>query len=308
MRRLCLFFIAIFVACSRDKPVERTNPEALPQNRCAAASDRLAALIADAPREAIVRSSRFHRGAETKDPWSRVGGSDAPLFTMTNEGVAWWGWERWIGFAEPQWSAAVDRLAASWRDYDAGLLLLYPDARTTTERLALARDLVRQVEIQLGRSLDLRLLALVRGGHARFEIPQATPGWARERIADIRSTGEMWTALTKEALTRAAPGCPEAVMAGVTVVDEGQTERQPEQEERMLAELAACGCRGVDMDAFTGLMLGLVGYRNPLGWVRLATRPDAAHRVTLPRTATVQALVSAWPADAGDQPVWVEVE
>lgn len=97
-------------------------------------------------------------------------------------------------------------------------------------------------------------------------------------------------------------------MVGAEVADDGQLERHPEQEERLLAELAACGCRGVDMEAFTGLMLGLVGYRSPLGWVRLATRPDVAHRVTLPKTATVQALVSAWPADAGDQPVWVEVE
>ncbi|MBP8810026.1 MAG: hypothetical protein KBG48_15630 [Kofleriaceae bacterium] len=294
-------------ACSRDQsPSDRVG--SVRRDQC---SERLATLrdhLAVSPREGSPRLGRSHRTAVPPRQVAPLDEFEAPYYAMNNKGVAWNVMDYWVRLEEPWLSATVDRLTTVLADYSSGVLLMHPDRETTLANLALARSVIARSEQHLGRQFDLRLLVDNGRYAASYDPPVVPTGWVRAAIDEIRATRDMWTALTKEALTRAAPGCPGAVMAGVTVVDEGQTERQPEQEERMLAELAACGCRAVDMDAFTGLMLGLVGYRNPLGWVRLATRPDAAHRVTLPRTATVQALVSAWPADAGDQPVWVEVE
>ncbi|MBK9031619.1 MAG: hypothetical protein IPL61_09840, partial [Myxococcales bacterium] len=116
----------------------------------------------------------------------------------------------------------------------------------------------------------------------------------------------MQPGFARRALSRAAPSCPGGVDAGAAVAD--MPEHDPTLEASLIDALTACDCSQIDLDAFAGLVLGAIGYRNPYGYVRLATTPKATYRIKVSSTGTMVDLAAAWPADAGAEAVWVDFE
>lgn len=242
-------------------------------------------------------------------PLVRVGSEYRPTIRVTQAdidvaGNVWW----------PIDAFRVDHFRSNARRIverqPAAQFYVQVNAKAPLVALSRVRDALMLVEQDLKRPLMVGLLFVGVGDAYRpYEIPYARAPWVEEEVFEIRRTERfdgMVPGFARRALRRAAPACPAGVEAGVAVTE--MLDHDVTLEGALIDALTACDCSELDLDAFAGLVLGSIGYRNPYGYVRLATSPKAKHRIKVPLAGSMADIAAAWPTNAGDEAVWIDFE
>jgi len=203
---------------------------------------------------------------------------------------------------EPLSDHTSERVAGLYREAPPGsAIFIFANRDTPMRHLVDVVESVAEAERILAKPLQVRwMVKKPAAEYHPFVLPARTPTWVREIVAADEAGNFSNETGVKSALVRSGPRCQatrnlaEAILFGAS-------------ESGLSQALVACGCEGLDFDAFEGLMLGLRAHVSPYGYVVLATSKSGATTVVVPKDAAVEDLAAAWPGDV-DAPVFVKLE
>jgi|JI10StandDraft_1071094.scaffolds.fasta_scaffold106903_1 hypothetical protein len=304
-----LLVIAGLWACRRAAPPTRSSTDAVegrdarPDAVCASRLSRFRADLAAVPLDVEWREQWLQAPPSIDAALTLVGTVEGPIAMVRLTDVSLSG-TRWsLDAFDP--SDFRDNLLRRYGEMPDLPLYVLVDRRASIATVRDVRDAVAQAEHTGQREFRLALL-FRHPRHVDYAVPDETPPWSREAVVEIRRSGWSRTVAAKPPLERAAPRCPGAVGAALAVIENGI--HHSASEAALVAAVTACGCEHVDVDALAGLVLGTIAYRNPYGYVRLATSPKAKHRIKVPLSGSMADIAAAWPATAGDEAVWIDFE
>jgi hypothetical protein len=257
---------------------------------CAEWITQLRSELADAPREVeILRQAAVPPVVSTGlRPWDSL----HTLVALTNDGFEYLG--RRVSPLAPD---AFDRIAwlleSGARSFfnrpppgtTSFVIDILVDAEVRVSDVARLLDIVDTISAKTRLPIEARLVFRLPDP-VSYKLPADTPEWVQDMVRGWHADPEVYhVPQAKAAFTRASGDCEGVVdPAESYVVASGNGK----QESEVVAALEACDCAGVDRAAFSGLMLGVAGYRSPYGvWPVEIGEDSAARSLAFAETATM---------------------